>query len=549
MPELTWVGKDKVINHHLDAPYRVLERQYSFDKTGQHPEDNGSENMIIHGDNLEALKSLLPRHEGQVDVIYIDPPYNTGNEGWVYNDNVNDPQIKKWLGEVVGKEGEDLSRHDKWLCMMYPRLRLLHRLLAATGVIFISIDDNEEATLKLVCDEIFGGGNYVTTVAVVNNLKGRSDDKYIATAHESLLIYRKREFISQGVPIPEEYEKEYKFSDDRGRYRLLGLRKRGANSRREDRPNLFYPFFYNPSNDTLSTTRKNSEDIEIIPKLSDGSEGNWRWGKETAEARIDDLFVKKVSRRDEFDVFQKDYLGLDNQRRVKPKSVWTGSEFSAEAGTLEIKEILGKGQFDTPKSTGLIEYCLEQVPGKDYVVLDSFAGSGTTAHAVMNMNARDAGSRRFILVELGDYAENVTAERVRRVIKGYGTGDKHVEGKNESFSYYELGEILLVNDNLNPAVPLEKVKNYIWYTETRSPAPHETSTNPYYLGANNRTVYYFICSPGEATVLDLEFLATMDSNHQGEQYVIYADRCELSDEELNRFNIVFKKIPRDITRL
>ena len=150
MPELNWVGKDKVITHHLDVPYRVLDRQYSFDKDGQHEADNGSENMIIHGDNLEALKALLPRYEGKVDCIYIDPPYNTGNEGWVYNDAVNDPRIKKWIGEVVGKEGDDLSRHDKWLCMMYPRLRLLQRLLAPTGPIFISIDDHEQASLKLI---------------------------------------------------------------------------------------------------------------------------------------------------------------------------------------------------------------------------------------------------------------------------------------------------------------------------------------------------------------------------------------------------------------
>lgn len=161
MPTLEWIGKDKVINHHQDVPYRVLERQYSYDEQGQHAEDNGSENMIIHGDNLEALKSLLPRYEGKVKCIYIDPPYNTGNEGWVYNDNVNDPKIRKWLGEVVGKEGEDLSRHDKWLCMMYPRLKLLHKLLADNGVIFISIDDNEIKYLRLILDEIFGPNCFV----------------------------------------------------------------------------------------------------------------------------------------------------------------------------------------------------------------------------------------------------------------------------------------------------------------------------------------------------------------------------------------------------
>lgn len=161
MPTLEWIGKDKVINHHLEVPFRVLDRKYSYDETGQHAEDNGSENMIIKGDNLEALKALLPRYEGKIKCIYIDPPYNTGNEKWVYNDNVNDPKIKKWLGEVVGPEGEDLSRHDKWLCMMYPRLKLLQRLLADNGVIFISIDDYEQNNLRFLCDEIFGQRNFI----------------------------------------------------------------------------------------------------------------------------------------------------------------------------------------------------------------------------------------------------------------------------------------------------------------------------------------------------------------------------------------------------
>lgn len=165
MPSLEWIGKEKVVNHHLEVPYHVLERQYSYDEDGQKVEDNGSENMIIHGDNLLALKSLLPKYEGRISCIYIDPPYNTGNEGWIYNDNVNDPRIEKWLGEVVGKEGDDLSRHDKWLCMMYPRLKLLQRLLADDGAIFISIDKNEQANLKLICDEVFGEGNFKADIS------------------------------------------------------------------------------------------------------------------------------------------------------------------------------------------------------------------------------------------------------------------------------------------------------------------------------------------------------------------------------------------------
>lgn len=177
MPTLDWIGKSKVVNHHLDVPYCVLDRKYSYDEQGQHQEDNGSENMIIHGDNLLALKSLLPQYEGRIKCIYIDPPYNTGNESWVYNDNVNDPQIKSWLNKVVGKEGEDLSRHDKWLCMMYPRLKLLQRLLAEDGVIFISIDTNELYNLKYICDEIFGSNCFVQDIAWQRTYSMRNDSK------------------------------------------------------------------------------------------------------------------------------------------------------------------------------------------------------------------------------------------------------------------------------------------------------------------------------------------------------------------------------------
>ena len=190
MPTLEWIGKDKVINHHQEVPFRVLERRYSYDEAGQHDEDNGSENMIIRGDNLEALKALLPRYEGRVKCIYIDPPYNTGNEGWVYNDNVNDPRIKKWLGEVVGKEGEDLTRHDKWLCMMYPRLKLLQKLLAEDGVIFISIDDNAQTLLRMICDEIFGARNFLAQMVWQKRTSPDARRK-VSTGHEYICAYLK----------------------------------------------------------------------------------------------------------------------------------------------------------------------------------------------------------------------------------------------------------------------------------------------------------------------------------------------------------------------
>ena len=210
MPTLEWIGKDKVINHHQDVPFRVLERKYSFDESGQHEEDNGSDNMIIHGDNLEALKALLPRYEGQVKCIYIDPPYNTGNEGWVYNDNVNDPKIKKWLGEVVGKEGEDLTRHDKWLCMMYPRLRLLRKMLSPDGVIFISIDDTEYANLKSICDEIYGSSCFVSNISWQRTYSTRNDSKGIVNEVEHVLVYsREMGWMPNKLPRTAEMNAKY----------------------------------------------------------------------------------------------------------------------------------------------------------------------------------------------------------------------------------------------------------------------------------------------------------------------------------------------------
>ena len=182
MPNLTWLGKDKVVTYHQKVAYHFLDKKFSV---------GNSENAIIHGDNLIALKSLLPRYENKIKCIYIDPPYNTGNENWIYNDNVSDSRLQRWIGEVVGKEGEDLTRHDKWLCMMYPRLRLLQKLLSDDGAIFISIDDNELFYLKCICDEIFGKSNFVSDMIWKNKSGGANDAKHIACDTEHILVYAK----------------------------------------------------------------------------------------------------------------------------------------------------------------------------------------------------------------------------------------------------------------------------------------------------------------------------------------------------------------------
>ncbi|MGF2411935.1 MAG: site-specific DNA-methyltransferase [Ferruginibacter sp.] len=213
MPTLNWIGKEKVINHHQDVPFKVLEQQYIFNT------DKESENKIIHGDNLEALKALLPEYEGKIKCIYIDPPYNTGNESWVYNDNVNHPKIKKWLGQVVGKESEDLTRHDKWLCMMYPRLKLLHRLLSKDGSIFISLDEIETTNLRLIMNEIFGEANFIAQLILLCNPKGRSQDKYFSTNHEYITVYSKSQKPKESFSIIKDealIEKEYKLVDENG---------------------------------------------------------------------------------------------------------------------------------------------------------------------------------------------------------------------------------------------------------------------------------------------------------------------------------------------
>jgi adenine-specific DNA-methyltransferase len=553
MPTLNWIGKEKVINHHQDVPYKILEPQYGFTDGVQQSEPNDSGNKIIHGDNLEALKSLLPEYEGRVKCIYIDPPYNTGNESWVYNDNVNHPKIKKWLGEVVGKDGEDLTRHDKWLCMMYPRLKLLHKLLAKEGAIFISIDDNEQAHLKLICDEIFGVNNFVGNIAVVNNFKGRSDDKFIATAHESLLIFHKGNFITNGVEIPSEYSTEYKEKDSIGNYRLLGLRKRGSNSREIDRPNLFYPIYFDEKSNKISLD-KNDDLIEILPKLSSGENGNWRWGKETLAKRLDEVEIRIVKTRNEYDVFQKDYLEKEGvNKRIKPKSFWHGSEFSSEAGTLQLKKIFQEKTFDTPKSVDFIEYCLQQATDKNSIVLDSFAGSGTTAHAVLNLNNHDGGNRKFILIEMEDYANRITAERVKRVINGYGEESKKIDGTDGSFNFYQLGEpLFLEEDVLNEAVGIENILKYIWYSETRTALSNDFSfgkdwnNENYRIGSKDQTDYYFYYTKDAVTTVDYDFMAKI--KHKASQYIIYADNCLLEKDFMLKHHIIFKKIPRDITR-
>jgi len=519
MPSLNWIGKDKVLNHHNEVPYRVLNKKYSYG-------DDDAENMVIHGDNLEALKSLLPKYEGKIKCIYIDPPYNTGNEGWIYNDNVKDPQIVKWLGEVVGKEGEDLSRHDKWLCMMYPRLRLLHKLLKTDGAIFISIDDSECANLRLICDEIFSASNFMGDVIWQHSVQSNGyAGKFVSQYNHTLVYSKSDEFVLGNLPRTDEDNKLYKNPDNdpkgpwRAGYCVNGLY----------RPNLKYNV-ETPSGKIIAPPEK-----------------GWRWSKETMQKKMAEREI--IFNADETSIIHKLYLN-DLNGKV-PENIWiNGVAGTTRQANALLKLIFnGTAPFDTPKPVELIERIISIASEKDSIILDSFAGSGTTAHAVLNANKMDGGNRRFILIELGDYANSITAERVKRVIDGYGEGSKKVEGTGGGFSFYELGEqLLLDNQNINPDVDNEIIREYIWYMETRTAYEKgNANDNAYYLGLHNDTAYYFNYEKDKQTVLDNDFLKTIKT--KADAYVIYADTCNLSDTKMIRYNITFKKIPRDIARL
>ena len=538
MPSLTWIGKDAVLNHHLDVPYRVLEKKYDYG-------DGEPGNKIIHGDNLEALKSLLPEYEGRVKCIYIDPPYNTGNENWVYNDNVNSPKIKKWLGQVVGKESEDLTRHDKWLCMMYPRLKLLQKLLSNDGAIFISIDDNEQANLKLVCDEIFGAGNFVAEF-IWQKKTGAADPKGIATITEYILCYCKNSALTEQV-----FEKNKNaFDVKRYRYKDEYFESRG-------------PFYFDSLDrgsirysDSLNYEIKAPNGDSIYPngrKEFENDGWTWKWSKEKVEWGIENGFIsieKNPKSKNGWSVKYKIYLNVDNEGLKIEKSVpyknLITDILNADASA-RMKEIFQAKVFDYAKPLELIEFFLRCVKtDKSSIILDSFAGSGTTAHAVLNLNKQDGGNRKFILVEMEDYAETITAERVRRVIGGYGEGKNAVEGTGGSFAYYELGPELLKDGFINEDVPEQTIREYLYYTETNHALPQSNNGHPAHLGNFEGVAYYFLYNKDETTTLDATFLASI--SEKADRYVIYADNCIMPQKFLFDHDITFKKIPRDIRR-
>ena len=581
MPTLTWIGKEKVVNHHLDVPFRVLDRQYTFGDTP----DSG--NKIIHGDNLEALKALLPEYEGKIKCIYIDPPYNTGNEKWVYNDNVNDPHIRKWLGQVVGSEMDDLTRHDKWLCMMYPRLVLLQRLLSEDGSIFISIDDNEVSSLRFLCHEIFGQNNYINQISIKSKVSsgasGGGEDKKLKKNTEYILWYVKCKDSFNFVPIKEkiplqDYIEEHKKSGtgfyytrvitDYGQREYLGTIKDGTGGD----IHIYKHHDYKFSNIGQLSKSENCSEKQIYEKYINDIFMVTN-AQSTIPARVSEFVGAKGM------LISYDYVPSTGRKKGQKETkfiwnetlvVWLRDSALIDKSGVYKTEVIGTlwddlswGRLDLEggitfkngkKPIQLIQRLFEMAGiNKDDIVLDSFAGSGSTAHAVLDYNFRKNTNNSFILVEMCDYVDTITSQRIKNVIAGYQSGKNAVEGTGGSFDFYELGDTLFdpKTENLNDNADTEQIRQYVWYSETHAPYIAPTAEHhPYWLGTDQRTNYYFYYIKGEETCLSWDFLRTLTPERdKAEMYIIYADRCVLTESEMQQLNIRFKKIPRDIKRV
>jgi adenine specific DNA methylase Mod len=502
MPILNWIGKEAVVNHDKEVPFRLLKKVKSLSY------GENSQNLIIHGDNLEALKALMPYYQGQVKCIYIDPPYNTGNEGWVYNDKVNSPKIKKWLGKVVGSESEDLCRHDKWLCMMYPRLKLLKDLLGDDGVIFVSIDDSEITHLRNLMDEIFNENNFLSQI-IWHRKRGKDNSaKFFSRVHEYVLVYAKnisRAYIKK-ISLDERTKKAYTNPDNdpRGVYRKLGAWARGTQGGSR------YAF-----------TSKNGKTF---------SERLWLVNKETMikydkEDRL--YFVgDKVYRK----------LFLSEHDGAIPETIWLDTSNAANASD-EIKAVFGKQIFETPKPTPLIKRIIQISTDENDIILDSFAGSGTTGQAVLDLNKEDGGNRKFILVELEDkVAKDITAERVKRAIEKYDYKD--------GFEFCELDKPLFNQEGqIEQECTFEQLATYIYFTETNTNIDRKAISGNF-IGGYDETEYYLIFKEKGKNVLSKEFLKKLQKDSK--RKVIYADKCLIDERTLDKLKIQFKQIPYEV---
>jgi DNA modification methylase len=521
MPSLNWRGKDAVLNHHLDVPYHLLKCEPGLSAGGP-----GSGNLIVEGDNLLALKALLPYYKGQVQCIYIDPPYNTGDESWVYNDNVNSPEMRDWLGKVVGKEAEDLNRHDKWLCMMWPRMQLLKQFLHPTeGSIWVSIDDNEVASLRMLMDEVFGRGRFVAS-NVWQKRYSRENREAIGDVHEYIVTY--------AMDIET-------FKGRRNKVRLLD-KNEGAYSNPNDDPNGDWQSIsmtaqgYRP-NQMYTVTAPNGKKHEppkgrcwsmIEPEyLKLREAGRMWWGKNGSG-------VPRVIR------YRTEVEGL------VPWTWWPHEEVghTDEAKKEMLAIFPDDASFPTPKPVRLLERILSIATKSGDLVLDSFAGSGTTAHGVMKLNADDGGERHFILVEMDPtIARDVTAERVRRIASGY-TNNKGeaIPGLGSHFRYCTLGEPLFRgNGSLNENLTRDRLARHLFFTEFGEPLTAKPSPEASLVGTFGETALHLLWDadgPGFLDASTLRGLSVWDG-----EFVVYGEGCAIPSSVLQEHRVSFRQIP------
>ena len=538
MPSLDFKGKQFIYGHHLTVPIRTL--QIEADKSLTDESDPSlNDNLIIHGDNLHALKALLPKYAGKVKCIYIDPPYNTGNENWVYNDNVNSPIMQAWLEKHSPIDVEDLERHDKWLCMMWPRLHLLHELLSDDGVIFISIDDDEQHRLRMLTDEIFGAKNFVTNIIWQKKFSPQNDAKYFSDNHDFVLCYAKNKEIWRPILLPRTEKHNERYSnpdnDPRGPWSSSGLDVKT----------------YQEEYDYPITTP--SGRVVNPPQSRCWRCNREKFGKLVNDNRIwfgeDGNNVPRVKR----------FLS-EVKQGITPVTVWlhedVGHTQSATQGLNKIGVV-----FSNPKPHTLLKRILQIGADPDSIILDSFAGSGTTAHAVLALNKEDGGNRKFILVECEDYADTITAERVRRVINGVENAKDETlrEGFGGSFTYCTLGEPIdeegmLTGENLPTYAALA---DYIAYTATGNALTSISEQEDYCFGETNDFRFYLIYKP------TLQFLESNQSALDGERAeriakackeigkkaYVYAPQKFISQKELTDMGITFCQLPYNIHRI
>lgn len=467
MPTLNWIGKEAVVNHHHQVPYHLLKEVPEL-SCGE----PGSGNLIVEGDNLIALKALLPYYAGQVKCIYIDPPYNTGNEKWVYNDNVNSPLIREWLGRVVGSEGETLDRHDRWLCMMYPRLQLLKKFLSSQGSIWISIDDSEVALLRDIMDEIFGNSCFIAC-NVWQKRYSRENREAIGDVHEYILVYALNPDLftttRNRIPPTVKQAKVYKNTnnDPKGRWRPIPITAQAGHAT----PNQFY------------------EIITPSGKIFKPTEGRcWGLAETTFKQLLIDgkiYFGKKGNSQPNIIRYLSEVEGM------VPWTWWPHEDVgNTDEASKELLNIFG-GATDfntTPKPSRLIERILQIATNPGDLILDSFAGTGTTGHAVLKLNSSvpNKEPRRFLLAEMeSNIARRVTAERVRRVANGYkDLKGASVEELGGGFSYCELGEPLFDEaGKIRETVTFTDLARHVYFSETGEPLPQQFHPSTPFLGA------------------------------------------------------------------